>query len=429
MRWAALVIIVGYSSIWGVGYFFSEMWEIDRDHLEVWWQTSQVRATEAAWDLAVRNYQVSTSNPIALWNYFYDNDKLELGQLAFRTSDWLPENWSHTKKAIVLYDLADGPLFTFLTKWALPYRWTEKYYKIGGTRLLIGTFDGHARQGADLMPTSHMESKGAYQQWDGSIMFAKQYEFKLMDASDGATIYMDGKKMLPLATTVLFASGLHEVCIRAPLAGETTPGDTEPLFDFKVVDVAANKRGTMCISPSMLYSIPVHGWVHTARSDDAALQRACFGIEPVIFKYTLSGEECFPRPGKVIHEWESQACIRRGDILSLELGWGQRGDSNVEVFIDGEPISGKSSGQTLAFQLKGTGKEQTVLIRWHIADEGQYIMLKQTGPDIAQCPPYEAFYPLRIHRFRMAEKRKSGPHKYMRGFYNLLSRDRPPGSR
>ncbi len=405
VSYCGLVIITVWCSIWGVNYFFQDMWKLRPKVMEGLWKTSAIRATEVAWELSKDNYQIFTGRPSRFWLYLSGVPKISSwktsAEIAFRPKNWLPENWSDTKKAVILSEYTDGPVLNIMTQWASPYSWEEEFYPVGGTRLLIGKFGGYKRKMLAPKPILRSGWIRRFRQWDGSLMFANQYEIVLKDHTDGAKIYIDGEPWFSVGKKAIFAAGLHDVRILSAIVEQNKALSKEPCFVFEVRDLIANSYSEIRITPSMLYPIPVHGWIHTAYPVDEPSRMVNFAIEPFIFYSGIWGEKDYFPAKEIIHEWRSQVRLRRGDTLPLEVSW-RRGE--VDVYVDGKEMPKNPNRKSITFQLDGSEEEHAVLIRWGVVGNYLKIMLTRAGYNNQQeCPPYEIFYPSANDRFRLVD--------------------------
>lgn len=387
----ALTAIVLCSSFWSIHYFFYGMWESPGQMEHTWW-SSPVRTVEEGRAFEERGYRILTSKPTsAYWCYLTKGASGKNvwrlhEEKAFRPGRWLPENWDTSRRAIILSEQVDGPVFDIMASWSWPYRWEEQFFPVGETRLLIGEMNesgSYRRKALTPKPVLHPGYGTASLEWEGSLMLAGRYKGTLVEQTAGAELHIDGES-LRLGETASLYAGLHAVRILCPLTYCGPAG--EPSFELELEDTASGTTVLRTLAPSILYAIPVHGWFHIVRPSGNRFAATWAGVEPFIYYGGIFSTR-YSR-GPYDHLWTARSCPGEGTTLSLTVWWH---DGDARVYVDGEEVPRYNNAKRISFKLNGAADGQDVTICWENAGGFLYFkLLDEKG----NCPPYDAFTPL-----------------------------------
>ncbi len=382
-----------------LSFFFKGMWDIDRARLENNWSSTAIRSTESMWRLHDQNSRCIASNPSEYWFALVGNSEppawRHYSDLFFQSRNWLPENWLDRDSVLILADF-DQPLHRFLQQTTTGYRWEDVCFPYGKTQLLLGHFSTPAK-GAFNNDRDHPRQVDivgrSIQEWKGSLMFDQPYLLHFTDPKPPFIWILDGQTISADLTGLLFAEGLHELIVQRDLNAEINIEQQLPVLTFDLFPLPKNDSTTITISPSHLYDLPVHGWVHTAHLHSIPDEQLVFAIEPLVYrKNTLELMERFDKFSRerIIHHWTSTINFQHDESRDFILKWKS---GTAGVLMDGQPIGMQETPTEIIFSVESShfGKEITI---WLDTDSKTLdIILTEawSSEDKSVLPPYEFF--------------------------------------
>ena len=379
--------VVMWGTLWSTKYYFRDMWT-KKDMCEMTWNSSRVRTSEAALELAKDGYQVLLNGPFSYWKYLIDygsNSHLELyEEFGFRSDNWLPENWDYQRKAIVLSHNRDGAIFDILKKWAPLYKWEEKFFPVGETKLLLGKISrskNKHREGISPEPVSLLLDGVDYNRWDGSVMLREHCNLSLVKQPHSARIFVDEELLSPGEKNNLLPSGLHNISIMSPVH------EKEPAFELEIYEPATGASRKARLTPSMLYIIPVYGWSRTTRLASDPSKLVGFAVEPFLH-YNGIWNKKFDLHDHLVHEWRSIINIKGDEVMPVKVSWR---DGDVTAYINGVEMPKSKKENIINFTIDNSNSGQETLIRWKT--KGPYLLIRLVE-DAGESPPYKTFLPV-----------------------------------
>lgn len=397
-----IALLLGQAA-WSYGWFFNDVWNMTPSIRELFYRSSEIRSVETAVGLAdeCENVLISPSS-----NYIeYAGQSLEepgrIGRLNAKT--WLPGNGDSRKTAVVLSGHFDAGIVSFFNDPRFGYRLGEIHFP-EGVRLLAGRFDPAVVTAGERAWRRWIVQEDGGLRFSGSLMLPESCRVVLQEATPGSTIAWDGSAPVELGVPMELCAGLHAVDITASAditvsaGGPASPADPltwNPAFEIDLTGCETGVHRPVTVTPAMLYTIPVHGWLHRiyAETDPGSVVESY--IDPYLYKRDYWEE--YPEPLRTVllkphvREWRGRVGSGREPSELLKLQW-SRGE--VEVLLDGRTIVERSNAGEALIDPGTAAGERVLVIRLFVREPRLDIRLVSASDPGGTAPAYAMFAPV-----------------------------------